>query len=148
MACVLGIEYPCNECRMCTKDKEENLLILPTKKKWFDMVLSGEKPEEYREIKPYWDVRIAKWLAIKPTKENIEEIKEVLRQGNLSWIPSLEAKFINGYGSSRPSFVADCDVSIGTGREEWGAEPGKEYYVIHIKAIQNGSSCAGTIKNI
>lgn len=145
MACALGIEYPCNECGMCMKDKDKNLLILPIKKKWFDMVLSGEKPEEYREIKPYWDVRIAKWLDIKPTKENIEEIKRLLSCGNLSWIPSLKVKFINGYGSSRPSFVADCDVSIGTGREEWGAEPGKEYYVIHIKEIQNGSSCTGTI---
>lgn len=85
MACALGIEYPCNECGMCMKDKEKNLLILPTKKKWFDMVLSGEKPEEYREMKPYWDVRIAKWLDIKPTKENIERIKRMLRHGTLSW---------------------------------------------------------------
>ena len=42
MACALGIEYPCNECRMCMKDKKENLLILPIKKKWFDMILSGK----------------------------------------------------------------------------------------------------------
>lgn len=116
------------------------MLILPIKKKWFDMILSGKKKEEYREIKPYWDVRIAKWLDIKSTKENIEEIKRVLQHGNVSWKPDLKAKFINGYGSSRPSFVSDCEVSIGTGREEWGAEPGKEYYVIHIKGIQNGSS--------
>ena len=27
------------------------MLILPIKKKWFDMILSGEKKEEYREIK-------------------------------------------------------------------------------------------------
>lgn len=140
MACALGIEYPCNECRMCMKDKKENLLILPIKKKWFDMVLSGDKLEEYREIKPYWNVRIAKWLDIKPTKENIERIKRMLRHGTLSWRPEMKAKFINGYGSSRPSFVADCDISIGTGREEWGAEPGKEYYVIHIKRVQDGNS--------
>lgn len=29
------------------------MLILPIKRKWFDMILSGEKKEEYREIKPY-----------------------------------------------------------------------------------------------
>ena len=29
------------------------MLTLPIKKKWFDMILSGEKKEEYREIKPY-----------------------------------------------------------------------------------------------
>ena len=29
------------------------MLTLPIKKKWFDMIVSGEKKEEYREIKPY-----------------------------------------------------------------------------------------------
>ena len=33
------------------------MLILPIKKKWFDMIVSGEKKEEYREIKPYYDSR-------------------------------------------------------------------------------------------
>ena len=33
------------------------MLTLPIKKKWFDMIKSGEKKEEYREIKPYWFVR-------------------------------------------------------------------------------------------
>ena len=33
------------------------MLILPIKKKWFDMIASGEKTEEYREIKPYYDSR-------------------------------------------------------------------------------------------
>ena len=28
------------------------MLTLPIKKKWFDMIKSGEKKEEYREIKP------------------------------------------------------------------------------------------------
>ena len=33
------------------------MLILPIKKKWFDMIASGEKKEEYREIKTYWTSR-------------------------------------------------------------------------------------------
>lgn len=36
------------------------MLILPIKKKWYDMILSGEKTEEYREIKPYYDNRLPK----------------------------------------------------------------------------------------
>lgn len=36
------------------------MLVLPIKKKWFDMILSGEKKEEYREIKPYYDSRLNK----------------------------------------------------------------------------------------
>ena len=30
------------------------MLILPIKGKWFNMILSGDKQEEYREIKPYY----------------------------------------------------------------------------------------------
>ena len=30
------------------------ILPLTLNKKWFDMILSGVKKEEYREIKPYW----------------------------------------------------------------------------------------------
>lgn len=36
------------------------MLILPIKKKWFDMILSGEKKEEYREIKARCRLRIGK----------------------------------------------------------------------------------------
>ena len=36
------------------------MLILPIKKKWFDMIKLGEKKEEYREIKPYWTKRLLK----------------------------------------------------------------------------------------
>ena len=34
------------------------LLHLPLKKKWYSMIESGEKREEYRDHKPYWNVRI------------------------------------------------------------------------------------------
>ena len=33
------------------------MLTLPIKKKWFDMIKSGEKKEEYREFKPYYTTR-------------------------------------------------------------------------------------------
>ena len=36
------------------------MLILPIKKQWFDMILTGEKREEYREIKPYYTQRFSK----------------------------------------------------------------------------------------
>jgi len=34
------------------------VLPLILKRKWFDMIVSGEKKEEYREIKPYWITRL------------------------------------------------------------------------------------------
>ena len=38
------------------------MLILPIKKEWFDMILSGEKKEEYREIKPYYERRFSNYF--------------------------------------------------------------------------------------
>ncbi len=38
------------------------LLHLVLKKKWYEMIESGEKKEEYREEKPYWDVRLRNWI--------------------------------------------------------------------------------------
>jgi hypothetical protein len=33
-------------------------LYLQLEKKWFDQIESGEKTEEYRELKPYWINRL------------------------------------------------------------------------------------------
>lgn len=40
-------------------EKVKKTLHLNLKKKWFDMILSGEKTEEYREIKGYWIDRLS-----------------------------------------------------------------------------------------
>lgn len=36
------------------------ILHLTLKKKWFDLIASGEKRHEYRECKPYWEKRLIK----------------------------------------------------------------------------------------
>lgn len=38
------------------------MLILPIKRKWFDMILSGEKKEEYRELKTYYHKRLGNYF--------------------------------------------------------------------------------------
>lgn len=43
------------------KRSECAVLHLVLKKKWFDLIASGGKKEEYRCETPYWDVRIAGW---------------------------------------------------------------------------------------
>lgn len=97
------------------------MLTLPIKKKWLDMILSGEKKEEYREIKPYYMSRFANLFEMFP----------------YSFIPTgldtKEIMFRNGYDKDAPSFVALCSLDIKTGKKEWGAEPGIEYYVLTIK---------------
>ena len=95
------------------------MLTLPIKKKWFDMILLGEKQEEYREIKPYYESRFRNaW-------------KGSLIGGNAH----REIMFRNGYSKTSPSFIARCTLSVGTGKEEWGAEKGKEYFVLTIHEI-------------
>ena len=36
----------------------KNTLHLHLKKKWYDMIASGEKKEEYRDFKPYYHKRL------------------------------------------------------------------------------------------
>lgn len=48
------------------------MLVLPIKKKWFDMIISGEKKEEYREMKKYYDQKLYKYFGGSRTiKRNI-----------------------------------------------------------------------------
>ena len=37
------------------------VIHLPLKRKWYDMIASGEKREEYRDATQYWRKRIEKW---------------------------------------------------------------------------------------
>lgn len=62
-----------------------------------------------------------------------ETVLELLRKPG-----TLKAKPVilqNGYGRDAPQVEVMCTLSIGTGKEEWGAEAGKEYYKFHIKNI-------------
>lgn len=110
------------------------MLIFPIKKKWFDMILSGEKKEEYREIKPYWDTRLCNefgmfWISGELVKGKIFGLNEI------GGDREREILFRNGYSKNSSSFVAKCTLSVGTGRKEWGAEEGKKYFVLTIHEI-------------
>ena len=39
-------------------DAKKKVLTLNVSKQWFNMIVAGEKTEEYREIKPYWTSRL------------------------------------------------------------------------------------------
>lgn len=41
------------------------ILDLVLKGKWYDMIASGEKREEYREIKPYWEKRLVDYNGLR-----------------------------------------------------------------------------------
>lgn len=98
------------------------MLILPIKRKWFDMIKSGEKKEEYREIKPYWTKRLQ---------------NDGLFECNTKYGFCRPVIFKNGYRKDSPKIFCLCKSEIreGQGKQEWGAEPNKEYYILEILEI-------------
>lgn len=107
---------------MLTKHKSLSSLIqmktlhLTLKKKWFDMIASGEKTEEYREPKDYWMRR--------------------LQRNSSLWFITIKfdcVTFRNGYSKNADTVtLRHLETICGCGRPEWGAEPGKEYFVIKL----------------
>lgn len=99
-------------------------LVLPIKRKWFDMILAGEKTEEYREIKPYWTKRF----------QTIELLDDSGKPTNNKALVT----FRNGYGKDAPEFKAWVKAYIEQGLKKWGAEPSAMYYVLVINSIVKG----------
>lgn len=99
-------------------------LVLPIKRKWFDMILAGEKTEEYREIKPYWTKRF----------QTIELLDDSGKPTNNNALIT----FRNGYGKGAPEFMAWVTMDIRDGLRNWGAETGTIYYVLVINSIVKG----------
>ena len=109
------------ECFARNKEGKIKMLTLPIKKKWFNMILLGEKKEEYREIKPYWTTRFAKVFEFKDGTPTGEDTKEIILR--------------NGYGANTPYIKVLCTLQVKTGKPEWGAEPDILYYVLKIQKI-------------
>lgn len=97
------------------------MLILPIKKKWFDMIKSGEKKEEYREIKPYYTSRF--------NNMRYADFKTI--NGEVTFL----IVFRNGYSIFSPELKCRCKLRTGFGKSEWGAEPNKEYYILDILEV-------------
>lgn len=116
------------------------MLILTIKKKWFGMILSGEKKEEYREIKEYYETRFQNLfgaITIYPSSIFSHRSKYELLQGEA--VPEeirkdsvQEIIFRNGYSKDSKAIKARCRLRIGEGKSEWGAEPDKQYYILEI----------------
>lgn len=107
------------------------MLTFPIKKKWFDQIISGIKKEEYRSVSPYYDTRFTKLLGF--PKSEMEDVKEMLRRGTTQ--KEFVLKLRNGYSANSPYALVSFTLSIGEGKEEWGAEQGEEYYRMHIKKV-------------
>jgi len=96
------------------------------------MIASGEKKEEYREIKKHWVARLCESHPGSIGGDLMNKhsvIAHTLKQFDA-------VIFRNGYSGGAPLMSIKClGVDIGTGKEDWGAEPGKEYFVIKLGEI-------------
>lgn len=94
------------------------MLTLPIKKKWFDMIESGEKKEEYREYNQYY-------------KSRFDNLFAKTKCGNVRFI-----RFRNGYRKDSPTIECRVTLGHGLGRPEWGAIEDKWYYVLTIISVK------------
>ena len=99
--------------RYCVPRAEANgPLHLTLKKKWFDMIASGVKKEEYREMKPYWHKRLM-------GKKKYDRIL-----------------FRNGYSKTAPKLLVELiAITSSLGIVEWGAPENQEVYILVLGAI-------------
>ena len=98
-------------------EAKKKVLTLAVSKEWFDMIVSGEKNEEYREIKPYWASRLVNQQA---------ESGEVLFES-----PSQFVSYLCG------SRIEKEIENIFIGKPKKGLCPGKwldhEFFIIKFK---------------
>lgn len=109
---------------------KKKVLTLTVGKHWFDKIVSGEKTEEYREIKPYW---------IKRLTTNCEVAYDVAAEtycGKVLYRPYTHVLFINGYRKDSPRIEKEIK-SITIGKPQPGLCPkefeNKEFFIIKFK---------------
>lgn len=107
-------------------------LRLPLKRQWFEMIRSGEKLEEYREITPYWIKRLT--VAKRTILKN--EFNEIMQSYTLTEPKDYDCiVFTLGYpksnDKSRIMKFKFMGISIGKGKWKWGA-PEQEVFKIKI----------------
>jgi hypothetical protein len=97
------------------------ILHLVLKKKWYEMQESGEKPEEYREITPYWCKRFLGFdSALFSYRYNYQScnVKEYTH-------------VCFHYGYTQRCFINRIDsITIGRGNPEWGAPTDRDVFII------------------
>lgn len=114
----------------------KKVLTLTVNKEWFSRILSGEKKEEYREIKPYWASRLVNHQA-KSGEVLFDEFGGYCRViGKLEYKQYTHVLFINGYRKDSPRIEKEIE-SITIGKPKKGLCPDKwldtEFFIIKFK---------------
>lgn len=104
------------------------MMTFTIKKKWFDLIKSGEKKEVYRDLNYYYHVRLV-------TLVGINDYEKLVEKGER--IPFKDLKLRTGYKEDSPSIIVGGWISIGKGLHQWGAVPGKKYFRFEIETIKD-----------
>lgn len=103
------------------------ILHLPLKAKWYEMIESGVKTEEYREIKPYWENRI-RCQANGVCTPQIPCLRaRTVARCDMRYT---HVKFSYGYTKRTMTFEIKS-ITIGKGKPEWGA-PAEDAFIIKL----------------
>ena len=104
-------------------------LYLPLKAKWYDMIESGVKPEEYREFKPYWIKRICKHVK----KGKCTNTAFCAGCQHIVYVPTdiTHVCFSYGYTRRRMTFEVES-VKAAIGNPEWGAPKDEKVFIIKL----------------
>ena len=100
----------------------KNTLRLPLKKQWYEMIESGIKTEEYREIKPHWTRRFF------GMNQPLFSFRYGYQQANVKGYTHV--KFSYGY-TNRTMTSEIKEITIGKGKTEWGA-PKEDVFIIKL----------------
>ena len=117
--------------------KDNKTLHLVLKRKWWDMIASGEKREEYRDANHYWSIRLLdnqyKWYSqnIDYPDDFIDWLCFGLAHNDIAFRDFENVRFHLGYTNTTMTYTVK-DMLVGRGCKEWGAEPDKEYFVIKL----------------
>lgn len=121
------------------------ILKLTIKKKWFDMILSGEKKTEYRELKPYWVQRLFEYKEIDATPQSFLDALLEKKYPMFFYIKRYtHIQFFNGayFSEKLPNFTIEYkELYHGAGVEDWGAEKGIEYFGICLGNVTARQNC-------
>lgn len=115
---------------------KKKILTLTVSKEWFEMIVAGEKKEEYREIKPYWASRLINQQA-ESGEVLFDEFGGYCRAiGNPEYKPFTHVLFINGYRKDSPKVEKKIE-SITIGKPKKGLCPDKwlnhKFFIIKFK---------------
>lgn len=115
-------------------------LKLTLNKQWFDLIKSGVKTEEYREIKPYWLNRICQ--KYEPSVIAGGDLRDKHNGTNYDIKRFDLVEFTNGYNKSSPQVTLEItDITISTGNVEWGAVKDEQYFVIKLGKLVASQNC-------